>query len=90
MLQGGSRVIDEIGSTWDRDTRLRVARALRELPALADAFARGALAFSAVRELTVSRRRRPKPGGATPRPARTCARSRTWWRATAANRKVIL
>jgi hypothetical protein len=32
--------------------RLRVARALRELPALTDAFARGELAFSAVRELT--------------------------------------
>ena len=32
--------------------RLRVARALHELPALTDAFARGELAFSAVRELT--------------------------------------
>ena len=115
MLQEGSRVIDEVGPTWDRDPsldwrtvdrtlrgiacrraardalearwlyeaerlqiwrplgmvsaldylervlgytphvakeRLRVARALRELPALTDAFARGELAFSAVRELT--------------------------------------
>ena len=32
--------------------RLRVARALGELPALTDAFARGELAFSALRELT--------------------------------------
>jgi hypothetical protein len=115
MLQEGSRVIDDIGSTWDRNPsldwrtvdrtlrgiarrraaldveearwlyeaerlqiwrplgmvsaidylervlgytphvakeRLRVARALRELPALTGAFARGELAFSAVRELT--------------------------------------
>jgi hypothetical protein len=115
MLQEGSRVVDEIGSTWDHATsldwravdralrglagrraaldaeearwlreaerleiwrplgmvsaidylervlgytphvakeRLRVARALGELPALTDALARGELAFSAVRELT--------------------------------------
>jgi hypothetical protein len=115
MLQEGSRVIDDIGSTWDRDPsldwrtvdrtlrgiarrraaldveearwlyeaerlqiwrplgmvsaidylervlgytphvakeRLRVARALRALPALTGAFTRGELAFSAVRELT--------------------------------------
>jgi hypothetical protein len=115
MLQEGSRVAGEIGSTWDRATsldwravdralrglagrraaldaeearwlreaerleiwrplgmvsaidylervlgytphvakeRLRVARALGELPALTDAFARGELAFSALRELT--------------------------------------
>lgn len=32
--------------------RIRVARALGELPVLTDALARGALAFSAVRELT--------------------------------------
>lgn len=115
MLQEGSRVVDEFGSTWDRATsldwravdralrglagrraaldaeearwlreaerleiwrplgmvsaidylervlgytphvakeRLRVARALGELPALTDALARGELAFSALRELT--------------------------------------
>jgi HNH endonuclease/RuvA, C-terminal domain len=57
--------------------RLRVARALGPLPQLTAALARGELAFSAVRELTRVRPRRPRRRGPPSRSARTSGRSRS-------------
>jgi len=63
--------------------RLRVARALGDLPRLTAALASGQLPFSAIRELDpASRPRAPRPPGSRPPPARTSGRSKTSSRIT--------
>src|SRR5438552_2754643 len=62
--------------------RLRVARALGDLPEITDALASGALPFTAVRELTRVATRRTERAWVDAGQARPCASSKSWSRIT--------